>query len=89
MAAILGLAVGCWEPTSEVAETPAFLEAGSPVAHLEDQLPPEWVGRLDLSRGLSLDARLDTFDSLVTDVATPRGPSDGGSSTVEPSPGKT
>ncbi len=75
---LLGLATGCGEPTSPVPDEPAVPEETSPIAGLEDHLPPEWVGRLDLSRGLSLDARLDTFDTLVMDAAAPRGPSDGG-----------
>ena len=72
------LALGCHEP----APTPAPAEPEepvlSPLERLEQNLPPEWVGRLDLSRGLSADARVDTFETLILDAAAARSPSDGG-----------
>lgn len=77
---ILALALGCQEPASTPSATPPQTTEPqpSPLEQLEKNLPPEWVGRLDLSRGLSADARIDTFETLILDAAATRSASDGG-----------
>ena len=50
----------------------------SELQQLQENLPPQWQGKLDLSRGLSADARLSTFETLIQDAAAARGPADGG-----------
>jgi len=72
------LAISCSEPTPAPEQSPNEEAQPSPLERLEANLPPEWVGRLDLSRGVSADARLDTFETLIQDAAAVRAPSDGG-----------